>query len=304
MIIVSLGLISTISHSARSENPKSKVSQNGPPPASLPPHTASNDLVCRIYSLNDLGSDPQLGVWVSKTLPNVVQPGSWREVAGEGTLSYYPPGNIMVIYHSAAVQAQVAAFLRDVKTALPKQPARAVHSAKAPSLNPYSLPNGQTIGASSYAHAQAVTPAKYSPPSLLKVSEPAPSQKFSYPVPEAKHQPKHLFHFIIRYEGEGVIDASVVKLFKALYGDEPGKAPAGPLPPPAPAVAPVCPAPAYAPSVSNNAPFVAPSVAAPSVSGTLNGTPPSATPSVATPGVATPGVGSNPVAAPAASAKK
>jgi hypothetical protein len=35
-------------------------------------------------------------------------------------------------------------------------------------------------------------------------------------VPMSPVGPKHLFHFIIRYEGEGIIDANVAKFAKAL----------------------------------------------------------------------------------------
>ena len=35
-------------------------------------------------------------------------------------------------------------------------------------------------------------------------------------MPFTAQTPKHLFHFIIRYEGEGIVDANVVKFAKAL----------------------------------------------------------------------------------------
>ena len=37
----------------------------------------------------------------------------------------------------------------------------------------------------------------------------------SYPVPAPARPPKHLFHFIIRYEGNGVVDENVVKAVQA-----------------------------------------------------------------------------------------
>jgi hypothetical protein len=221
----------------------------------------SNGLSYRIYSLSDIGNQPGLGSWLGRVLPSVIQPDTWSMSGGSGTLSYYAPGKILVVYHTAAVQAQVAAFLKDVKKALPPKTAAsaAVLPSGAPSpyqygtsvnaelvkssfqpsgatpiLSSYSLPNGQTVGAASAPTKRAVAPSLVPAPSV-KVPETAPAQTFSYPIPAAKQPPKHLFHFIIRYEGEGVIDSSVVGLFKAVYGDDVAKKevpPAGSAPTP------------------------------------------------------------------------
>jgi hypothetical protein len=50
---------------------------------------------------------------------------------------------------------------------------------------------------------------------VIRAAEPAPVQPFTYPVPPPVAQPKHLFHFIIRYEGAGIIDSNVVRFMKA-----------------------------------------------------------------------------------------
>jgi hypothetical protein len=50
---------------------------------------------------------------------------------------------------------------------------------------------------------------------LLNQPPPAQEPNAVYPVPPPARQPKHLFHFIIRYEGAGIIDSNVVKFMKA-----------------------------------------------------------------------------------------
>jgi hypothetical protein len=39
---------------------------------------AANDLTCKVYSLTELGDDPSLGAWVAETIPEVIQPDSWK----------------------------------------------------------------------------------------------------------------------------------------------------------------------------------------------------------------------------------
>jgi hypothetical protein len=56
-------------------------------------------------------------------------------------------------------------------------------------------------------------------PIAVKAVEPPAPPASGYPVAAPLKQPKHLFHFIIRYEGEGLIDANVVKFAKAVNSD-------------------------------------------------------------------------------------
>jgi hypothetical protein len=147
-----------------------------------------------IYSLAELGEDADLGKWIAETIPEVIEPGTWK---GQGVLRYYAPKNILVVYHTPAVQAKVDGFLKNVKKSLP--------SAKA----------GKATAAKTSAQQQMVVPAGYRAPALLKASTPAPEQQLGYAVPAPAKAPKHLFHFIIRYEGEGIIDDNVVKFMKA-----------------------------------------------------------------------------------------
>jgi hypothetical protein len=161
-------------------------------------------LVCKIYSLADLGDDPNLGPWLAATIPTVIQPEYWTKespvkdctataAASLGRLNYFPPGKILVVYHTAAVQAEVAAFLQNVKQALPR---------------------GNNAAARTQQNAsgikQVLFPIKDSATAVIKTAEAAPASKYTYPIPAPVKQPKHLFHLIIRYEGEGLGDVSAL----------------------------------------------------------------------------------------------
>jgi hypothetical protein len=149
----------------------------------------------KIYSLDVLGSDASFGEWIAQTIPEVIAPGSWK---GPGVIRYYAPRNILVVSHSPAVQAKVDVFLKDMKKALPgKKTAAAAHKRS--------------------ARNNHVIPASYQEPALLKGSPPVAESSPTYPVPAQARTPKHLFHFIIRYEGEGLVDDNIVKAMKAYY---------------------------------------------------------------------------------------
>jgi len=57
-------------------------------------------------------------------------------------------------------------------------------------------------------------------PASTNVS-PAPATGTNYPIPAPVAQPKHLFHFVIRYEGDGMPDASTLATAVAAAGDLP-----------------------------------------------------------------------------------
>jgi hypothetical protein len=148
---------------------------------------AAEDRSCVIYSLTDRGFDADLGKWIAETIPQMIEPTSWQTKGGSGALSYYAPKNVLIVNQSAAIQSKVEGFLKDLKASMPKASATYVSGLKP-------------------ARAKVV-PADY------RESEPLPPS--SYPVPAAVKPPKHLFHFIIRYEGDGIIDDNVVKFMKA-----------------------------------------------------------------------------------------
>jgi hypothetical protein len=156
---------------------------------------------CVVYSLKDLGSDANLGQWIADTIPQVVMPGTWQQKNGstKRVLTYYAPAKILVVYHTPEAQIKVATFLRDLKNAMPKE------RTLAEKLTP----------------DRAVVPAKFTAQNPLPGVE--PGVPTIYTVPSQSKPPKHLFHFIIRYEGDGFIDANVVKLYKYLYSEGAGK---------------------------------------------------------------------------------
>src|SRR5690348_6564748 len=47
---------------------------------------------CVIYSLAELGEGSDLGKWIAETIPEVIEPGTWK---GQGVLRYYAPKNIL-----------------------------------------------------------------------------------------------------------------------------------------------------------------------------------------------------------------
>jgi hypothetical protein len=175
------------------------------------------DLTCTVYALDSLARDPGFAKWVADTIPEVIEPGSWgRAGRPAGTkerprLVYNAPAKILVVYQTPAAHTKIAAFLQDLKKAVPHTQGRAVVGATA-----------------SAAGGQAVVPAGYAAPALIRSSEAPASPKSTYPVPAPAQQPKHLFHLIIRYEGEGIVDSNVAELFKSLYGQGEGKAEAAP----------------------------------------------------------------------------
>jgi hypothetical protein len=165
-------------------------------PATSRPVTGPANLSYVVYSLDELGTDPDFGAWVAETIPEVIAPGTWK---GPGVLRFYAPRNILVVSHTAAVQTQVRGFLTDVKKSLPRGEERR-HALKTPPRD------------------QAVAPAEYLTSLPVKASDPVPEQPRAYPVPAPGRPPKHLFHFIIRYEGQGIIDNNVVQALKTQYG--------------------------------------------------------------------------------------
>jgi hypothetical protein len=171
------------------------------------PKTAS----CKVYSLAELGDDPKLCKWIAETIPEMIQPASWKQ--GDAKLSYYAPSKILVINNTAAVHAQVDEFLQSMRKTLPQKAAAKIDS--------------------------QVMPAQFA---LQDSSRPVGSVQTgpaSYPVPMSPVGPKHLFHFIIRYEGEGIIDANVAKFTQALTKEKAESISASYVFPPQPLQAPI-----------------------------------------------------------------
>ncbi len=161
---------------------------------------------CVIYSLAEFGDDPELTKWIAETITEVIEPGTWHQAGTGGqkqVLRYYGPKQILVVYHTPAVQTKVDAFLKKMKQTLPGGTAHTTVAGKMAGKDP------------------GVVRAKYQTPAPLPAANATPDASGGYPVPAASRPPRHLFHFIIRYEGEGVIDANVVKFMKAQSGSQP-----------------------------------------------------------------------------------
>jgi hypothetical protein len=182
--LLALALTGNVSQTGRTQ--VTGTSPSHPTTASMAKPTASPNCSCVIYALSDHGFDADLGKWIAETLKEMVEPQSWK---GSCSLRYYAPKNILVVNNSSAVHTKIDDFLKDMKTKMPK--VKTAH-AKTTKKQPRDL----------------VVPAAYRQVNL-------PQEPSAYPVPAPVKTPKHLFHFLIRYEGEGIIDDNVVKFMKA-----------------------------------------------------------------------------------------
>jgi hypothetical protein len=199
---LSVVLALAIVQSGRSQNTNTvppAVFENGVLQVSKPVFTTGS--ICKVYSLRDFEDDPprlygpdevNLCQWIAETIPDMIQPESWKQHGVK--LSYHAPSKILVVNHTSAVHAQVDEFLQNLKKSLPQQ----------------------KVTVNRTKHDPAAAPAVFYPPIEKVPAGPVQAGPSSYPVPFPPQAPKHLFHFIIRYEGEGIIDSSVVKFTKAL----------------------------------------------------------------------------------------
>jgi uncharacterized membrane protein YgcG len=148
--------------------------------------TVNPDCSCVIYALSERGLDAEMGKWIADTVREVIEPDSWGNMTAR--LRYYAPKNILVVNNSSTVHTKIDRFLKEMKTTVAKK-------------------SETTATASKKQPRALVVPAAY----RQIVAPPEPS---AYPVPAPVKAPKHLFHFLIRYEGEGIIDDNVVKYMK------------------------------------------------------------------------------------------
>jgi hypothetical protein len=156
-----------------------------------------------IYSLANLGDDPALGQWIADTIPQVIEPGTWKQAENSNmnqVLRYYPPKQLLVVYHSPAAQAKVRCFLKSVKGALPESK------------------EGAVARRMTAANERRVIRASHLAPAVMKASRRLLPPATANPEPAPAAAPKHLFHFIIRYEGAGIIDDNVIKYMKIQAG--------------------------------------------------------------------------------------
>src|SRR5262249_11708099 len=105
--------------------------------------------------------------------------------------------------HSQSVHNEIDAFLKNLKTTVARE-------------------NHRTFAnvSRSNANKSGIQPAQFLATDVLKTAETVPASKEAYPVPAQARPPTHLFHFIMRYEGDGIIDANVADYLKAVYGGQ------------------------------------------------------------------------------------
>jgi hypothetical protein len=147
---------------------------------------------CVIYPLRAYGKDGKLATWIAETIPQVIEPKSWQGSGGTAKLCYNAPEQVLVVHQTPAGQRKVAAFLHKMKKSL-----KTDHT-----------------GTKTVDSEPAVVHAHHNSggPTALPSAVAGPS----YPVPASTKQPHHLFHFLIRYEGDGVIDSNVVKMARVM----------------------------------------------------------------------------------------
>jgi hypothetical protein len=168
----------------------------GSPKGKMP----ADKLMCTVYSLASVG-DAAYCKWVSDTIPKVIDPESWSDEAtgGKPVITYNSARRVLVVLHTPTVQAKVAAFIKKMEKA------------------------GATGGEeASEARNDRAGEKAVKTPRAKPAHANAPGA--GYVVPAPVKQPRHLVHFIFRYEGDGFIDSNVVKFARAL-ADQNAKSP-------------------------------------------------------------------------------
>ena len=184
--------------------------------------------VHRVHSLADFGDDPHLGLWLAKTIGEVIAPGTWDQESPGGekrVLRYYAPGKILVVAHTAAVQAEVEAFLRSVKQSLP--------TTRPTAPPPPILRTQNLVPASPLTDLPAIEIAPKTPRHMFHMSIDGFESRTSESGEGAETK---IRNFTLRYEGDGLIDlAELAKNVNVKTGNEtPPAIPPMPELPPAP----------------------------------------------------------------------
>lgn len=148
---------------------------------------ATRDITCVVYPLSGIGHDATIAQWLAETIPSVVEPESWRT---EGvTIKFFAPSRVLVVRQTSAVHTKIKTFLGEFKSAV-REEKGALNLRKPP-----------------------VMQAEYTEPAPQKAPQTAGA---GYTVPPPQSQPKHLFHLVLRYEGDGLPETAVAGLVKEL----------------------------------------------------------------------------------------
>jgi hypothetical protein len=216
-----------------------------PKSCAQPPYSATgntSDFVYKFYRLNDFTESEELVQWIVQTIPEMVQPMSWTVKGGDvGTLSFNPKLGLLAIRHTPAAHTEIEAFLKQVKTTIRPESKKASENVRNKTTTNEEtaqlikqLNDEQDLrksiqeqeanlrkqlatreNALRAAGQTGVVPAKFTVPATAK---PESTAAASYPIPAPLQQPKHLFHFVIRFEGSGM-ETAVTDLAKKLAGD-------------------------------------------------------------------------------------
>ena len=203
--------VTTNTQSQSDELPVGWGTINYPPQWRAQSAEDTDNTVCKTYSLKAVG-DAQFGSWVVETIPQIVMPGSWTNVdiknqfstktvshvRPTGKIFYFAPKQVLVIQHCPQAQKQVEMFLSTVVKAAAQKRRAPVFPGSGVQQTQFATPNLMTIPASA--------------------NQPSSNSMSTTMAPAPNPRPKHLFHFIIRYEGEGIIDSNVVEFNKVMNG--------------------------------------------------------------------------------------
>ena len=161
-----------------------------------------NDFVCKIYQLRDYFESDEVCEWIADTIADVIQPGTWKVQNPDqrGTVVHNPKVGVMIVYHTPAAHMEIETFLANMKTT--------IRSADETMRRMPAKPSN-------------VVPAQFTPASVpaAPVAKNDAIGPSGYPIAAPLQQPKHLFHFIVRYEGSGI--PSVLELAKMFNGEMP-----------------------------------------------------------------------------------
>ena len=188
--------------------------------------SGKSNMTWAVYSMSEFGLGADEVKWLGETIVQVVQPQSWTgKNAPAAAITYHPQGKVLVVYNTPAVQEEVSAFLNKFRKALPADrptsdrttvlpahftvPPSVVNHAATDSKGWVNYKFGQGVNFDMQSGGSTFAWGLLAPKADCQCGQPT----VGYPVPRV-HQPKHLFHFIVRYEGEGIIDSSVVELAK------------------------------------------------------------------------------------------
>ncbi len=208
-----------------------------------------SDLSWKVASFTDAGVSPEYGAWIAKTIPEVVQPGTWTQDGGDGRLCYNAAENVLVVYHTPSVHAQIESLvtLLAKNQTIAKPMARPVPIVRTEAGTEESSDRQSAMPTLLASGLGLTVPPPPPPPTVGVPAKPALPARLAqasvnFQPPSAK-SPRHLIHFIldgltydlgknddssgqlkinnftIRYEGEGFIDSNIVNFARAFAGN-------------------------------------------------------------------------------------